>query len=314
MSKQIAIVFPGQGSQSLGMLAELAAANPLIQATFAEASAALDMDLWHLVSQGPKELLDRTNLTQPAMLTAGVAVWRVWQQAGGAQPAWLAGHSLGEFSALVCAGALGFADAVALVAQRGRFMQEAVPPGAGAMAAILGLADDQVAAACDEAAQGQVLAPVNFNSPGQVVIAGEAAAVERGIAAAKARGAKRAVPLPVSVPSHCALMRPAAERLAVALAGVDITAPRIPVLHNVSVDTTREPEAIRERLVRQLYSPVRWVETVRRLADEGSTLVIEAGPGKVLAGLTKRIDERLEGLAVCDPKSLAAALEATQDV
>ena len=314
MSKQIAIVFPGQGSQSLGMLAELAAANPLIQATFAEASAALDMDLWHLVSQGPKELLDRTNLTQPAMLTAGVAVWRVWQQAGGAQPAWLAGHSLGEFSALVCAGALGFADAVALVAQRGRFMQEAVPPGAGAMAAILGLADDQIAAACDEAAQGQVLAPVNFNSPGQVVIAGEAAAVERGIAAAKARGAKRAVPLPVSVPSHCALMRPAAERLAVALAGVDITAPRIPVLHNVSVDTTREPEAIRERLVRQLYSPVRWVETVRRLADEGSTLVIEAGPGKVLAGLTKRIDERLEGLAVFDPKSLAAALEATQDV
>lgn len=312
MSKQIAIVFPGQGSQSVGMLAELAAAQPLIEATFAEASAVLGMDLWHLVSQGPKELLDRTDVTQPAMLTAGVAVWRVWQAAGGAQPAWLAGHSLGEFTALVCADALGFADAVALVVQRGRFMQEAVPPGAGAMAAILGLGDDQVAAACEEAAQGQVLAPVNFNSPGQVVIAGEAAAVERGIAAAKARGAKRAVPLPVSVPSHCALMRPAAERLAVALAAVDIAAPRIPVLHNASVDTAQTPEAVRERLVRQLHSPVRWVETVRRLGDAGVTRVIEAGPGKVLAGLTKRIDDRLEGLAVFDPKGLAAALEATQ--
>lgn len=314
MSKQIAIVFPGQGSQSVGMLAELAAAYPQVEMTFAEASAALGTDLWHLVSQGPKELLDRTDLTQPAMLTAGVAVWRSWQAAGGAQPAWVAGHSLGEFTALVCAGALEFADAVALVAQRGRFMQEAVPPGAGAMAAILGLADDQVAAACEEAAQGQVLAPVNFNSPGQVVIAGEAVAVERGIAAAKARGAKRAVPLPVSVPSHCALMRPAAERLAVALAAVAIAAPSIPVLHNATVDTAQAPEAIRDRLVRQLYSPVRWVETVRCLGDAGVTRVIEAGPGKVLAGLTKRIDERLEGLAVFDPKGLAVALEATQHV
>ncbi|NCA89230.1 MAG: [acyl-carrier-protein] S-malonyltransferase [Gammaproteobacteria bacterium] len=314
MSKQIAIVFPGQGSQSVGMLAELAAAYPQVEMTFAEASAALGTDLWHLVSQGPKELLDRTDLTQPAMLTAGVAVWRSWQAARGAQPAWVAGHSLGEFTALVCAGALEFADAVALVAQRGRFMQEAVPPGAGAMAAILGLADDQVAAACEEAAQGQVLAPVNFNSPGQVVIAGEAVAVERGIAAAKARGAKRAVPLPVSVPSHCALMRPAAERLAVALAAVAIAAPSIPVLHNATVDTAQAPEAIRDRLVRQLYSPVRWVETVRCLGDAGVTRVIEAGPGKVLAGLTKRIDERLEGLAVFDPKGLAVALEATQHV
>lgn len=314
MSKQIAIVFPGQGSQSVGMLAELAAARPLVRETFAEASAALGTDIWQLASQGPKELLDRTDLTQPAMLAAGVAVWRVWQEAGGAQPAWLAGHSLGEFTALVCAGALGFADAVALVAQRGRFMQEAVPSGAGAMAALLGLGDEEVATACAEAAQGQVLAPVNFNSPGQVVIAGEAAAVERGIAAAKARGAKRAVTLPVSVPSHCALMRPAAERLAVALAGIDIAPPRIPVLHNASVDATREPEAIRERLVRQLYSPVRWVETVRRLAEEGTILLIEAGPGKVLAGLTKRIDGRLEGLAVFDPKSLAVALETTQHV
>ena len=314
MSKPFAIVFPGQGSQSIGMLAELAAERPLVKATFAEASAVLGGDLWQLASAGPKELLDRTDLTQPVMLTAGVAIWRVWQEAGGAQPAWLAGHSLGEFTALVCAQALAFADALNLVAQRGRFMQEAVPPGAGAMAAILGLADDQVAAACAEAAQDQVLEPVNFNSPGQVVIAGDAAAVERGITAAKARGAKRAVLLPVSVPSHCALMRPAAARLAEALAAIPLSPPRIPVLHNVSVAAAADPAQIRELLVRQLHSPVRWVETVRRLGDEGLTLVLEAGPGKVLAGLTKRIDDRLEGLAVLDPKGLAAALEATQHV
>jgi [acyl-carrier-protein] S-malonyltransferase len=246
------------------------------------------------------------------MLAAGVAVWRVWNQAGGPAPAWMAGHSLGEFTALVCAGSLGFADAIALVAQRGRFMQEAVPAGAGAMAAVLGLADDQVVAVCAQAAQGGILEPVNFNSPGQVVIAGEAAAVERGIAAAKAAGAKRAILLPVSVPSHCALMRPAAERLAVTLAAITLQVPRIPVLHNVTVDAVAEPAAIRERLVRQLYSPVRWVETVRCLADQGVGLLLEAGPGKVLMGLTKRIDDRLEALAVLDPKGLALALEATQ--
>ena len=314
MSKPFAIVFPGQGSQSIGMLAELAAERPLVKATFAEASAVLGGDLWQLASAGPKELLDRTDLTQPVMLTAGVAIWRVWQEAGGAQPAWLAGHSLGEFTALVCAQALAFADALNLVAQRGRFMQEAVPPGAGAMAAILGLDDDQVAAACAEAAQGQVLEPVNFNSPGQVVIAGVAAAVERGIAAAKARGAKRALLLPVSVPTHCALMRPAAERLAEILAAIPLNPPRIPVLHNVSVATAPDPAHVRELLVRQLYSPVRWVETVRRLGDEGVRLLLEAGPGKVLAGLTKRSDDRLEGLAVMDPRGLATALEATQNV
>ena len=311
MSKSIAIIFPGQGSQSVGMLAELAAAWPQVGETFAEASEALGLDLWQVTSQGPKDLLDRTDITQPAMLAAGVAVWRVWNQAGGPAPAWMAGHSLGEFTALVCAGALGFADAVALVAQRGRFMQEAVPAGAGAMAAILGLADDQVVAVCAQAAEGGILEPVNFNSPGQVVIAGEAAAVARGIAAAKAAGAKRAVLLPVSVPSHCALMRPAAERLAVALAAIPLAAPRIPVLHNITVDAVADPAAIRERLVRQLYSPVRWVETVRCLADQGVELLLEAGPGKVLTGLTKRIDDRLEALAVLDPKGLALALEAT---
>ncbi len=311
MNKQIAIVFPGQGSQSIGMLGELAAAWPVVRETFAEASDTLDTDLWHLVSEGPRELLDRTDLTQPAMLAAGVAVWRVWNQAGGHQPAWMAGHSLGEFTALVCAEALGFADAVALVAQRGRFMQEAVPAGAGAMAAVLGLADDQVVAVCVQAAQGEILEPVNFNSPGQVVIAGAAAAVERGIAAAKSAGAKRAVLLPVSVPSHCALMRPAAERLAAALAAITLKAPRIPVLHNVTVDAVADSVAIRDRLVRQLYSPVRWVATVRCLADQGVELLLEAGPGKVLTGLTKRIDDRLEALAVLDPKGLALALEAT---
>ncbi|MGB4334210.1 MAG: ACP S-malonyltransferase [Chromatiaceae bacterium] len=312
MSKPIAIIFPGQGSQSVGMLGELAAAWPLVGETFAEASDTLGMDLWQVVSQGPRELLDRTDITQPAMLAAGVAVWRVWNQAGGPAPAWMAGHSLGEFTALVCAGALGYADAIALVAQRGRFMQEAVPAGAGAMAAVLGLADDQVVAVCAQAAQGGILEPVNFNSPGQVVIAGEAAAVERGIAAAKAAGAKRAILLPVSVPSHCALMRPAAERLAVTLAAITLEAPRIPVLHNVTVDAVADPAAIRERLVRQLYSPVRWVETARCLADQGVGLLLEAGPGKVLTGLTKRIDDRLEALAVLDPKGLALALEATQ--
>ncbi len=311
MSKPIAIIFPGQGSQSVGMLGELAAAWPLVGETFAEASDTLGMDLWQVASQGPRDLLDRTDTTQPAMLAAGVAVWRVWMQAGGLAPAWMAGHSLGEFTALVCAGALGYAEAIALVAQRGRFMQEAVPAGAGAMAAVLGLTDDQVVAVCAQAAQGGILEPVNFNSPGQVVIAGEAAAVERGIAAAKAAGAKRAILLPVSVPSHCALMRPAAERLAVTLAAITLQAPRIPVLHNVTVDAVADPAAIRERLVRQLYSPVRWVETVRCLADQGVGLLLEAGPGKVLTGLTKRIDDRLEALAVLDPKGLALALEAT---
>ena len=306
----LSFVFPGQGSQAVGMLAELAGAYPLVGDTFAEASAALGLDLWRLVQEGPAEELNLTHNTQPAMLAAGVAVWRVWQQQGGVQPAYLAGHSLGEYTALVAGGAIEFADAVRLVAERGRLMQAAVPEGTGAMAAILGLDDDQVRAACAQAAAGEVVEAVNFNSPGQVVIAGHAGAVARAVEAAKAAGAKRAVTLPVSVPSHCALMRPAAERLAQRLASMAVRVPQIPVLHNVDVAVASTADAVRDRLARQLHSPVRWAETVRRLAAEGVTLIVEAGPGKVLAGLNKRIDKNLESVAAYDPTSLAAALEA----
>ena len=313
MSKNIAFVFPGQGSQSVGMLGELAAEHAIVRETFDEASDALGTDLWTLVSTGPKDLLDRTENTQPAMLAAGVAVWRVWNAANGPQPQWMAGHSLGEFTALVCAGSLDFGDAVRLVAHRGRFMQEAVPRGRGAMAAVLGLTDDQVRELCIEVAGEQVAEPVNFNSPGQVVIAGDTEAVERAIAAATAAGARRVLPLPVSVPSHCALMRPAAENFAVEMAAVEVRAPAIKVLHNVSVGSASGPDEISDLLVRQLYSPVRWAETVQCLASEGASRLLEAGPGKVLSGLTKRIDKRLQALAVSDPKSLAAALEVTQN-
>ena len=313
MSKNIAFVFPGQGSQSVGMLGELAAEHAIVRETFDEASDALGTDLWTLVSTGPKDLLDRTENTQPAMLAAGVAVWRVWNAANGPQPQWMAGHSLGEFTALVCAGSLDFGDAVRLVAHRGRFMQEAVPRGRGAMAAVLGLTDDQVRELCIEVAGEQVAEPVNFNSPGQVVIAGDTEAVERAIAAATAAGARRVLPLPVSVPSHCALMCPAAENFAVEMAAVEVRAPAIKVLHNVSVGSASGPDEIRDLLVRQLYSPVRWAETVQCLASEGASRLLEAGPGKVLSGLTKRIDKRLQALAVSDPKSLAAALEVTQN-
>jgi [acyl-carrier-protein] S-malonyltransferase len=306
----LSFVFPGQGSQAVGMLAELAGAYPLVGDTFAEASAALGLDLWRLVQEGPAEELNLTHNTQPAMLAAGVAVWRVWQQQGGVQPAYLAGHSLGEYTALVAGGAIEFADAVRLVAERGRLMQAAVPEGTGAMAAILGLDDDQVRAACAQAAAGEVVEAVNFNSPGQVVIAGHAGAVARAVEAAKAAGAKRAVTLPVSVPSHCALMRPAAERLAQRLASMAVRVPQTPVLHNVDVAVASTADAVRDRLARQLHSPVRWAETVKRLAAEGVTLVVEAGPGKVLAGLNKRIDKNLESVAAYDPASLAAALEA----
>jgi len=306
----LSFVFPGQGSQAVGMLAELAAAYPLVGDTFSEASAALGLDLWRLVQEGPAEELNLTHNTQPAMLAAGVAVWRVWQQQGGVQPAYLAGHSLGEYTALVAGGAIEFADAARLVAERGRLMQAAVPEGTGAMAAILGLDDDQVRAACAQAAAGEVVEAVNFNSPGQVVIAGHAGAVARAVEAAKAAGAKRAVTLPVSVPSHCALMRPAAERLAQRLASMAVRVPQIPVLHNVDVAVASTADAVRDRLARQLHSPVRWAETVRRLAAEGVTLIVEAGPGKVLAGLNKRIDKNLESVAAYDPTSLAAALEA----
>jgi [acyl-carrier-protein] S-malonyltransferase len=313
MTAKLAFVFPGQGSQAVGMLDELADASPVVRGTFDEASDALGLDLWKLVSAGPKEELDLTHNTQPAMLAAGVAVWRLWRERGGALPQWMAGHSLGEYSALVCAGALDFADGVRLVAERGRLMQDAVPEGAGAMAAVLGLADGDVRAACAEAAEGQVVDAVNFNAPGQVVVAGHHEAVSRAVEIARRKGAKRAIMLPVSVPSHCALMRPAAERLGERLAAVSIRSPAVPVLHNVSVDTASDPDRIRALLVQQLYRPVRWVETVERLSREGVSVLLELGPGKVLTGLGKRIDKNLEGIAVFDSASLKRALEVAQD-
>jgi [acyl-carrier-protein] S-malonyltransferase len=306
---QLAMVFPGQGSQAVGMLAELAAGHELVAETFREASTVLGYDLWQLVQEGPADALNQTDRTQPAMLSAGVAVWRAWCEQGGARPALMAGHSLGEYTALVCAGALDFADAVALVAERGRRMQAAVPAGSGAMAAILGLEDAQVIELCRQAEEGEVVAAVNFNSPGQVVIAGNSAAVERAMALAKAAGAKRALPLPVSVPSHCNLMRPAAEAFADSLARVELRVPEIPVLHNVDVQPHPDPDAIRAALSEQLYRPVRWVETIQTMGRQGISRCLEMGPGKVLAGLNKRIEKELETRSVYDPASLAAALQ-----
>src|SRR3569833_2798411 len=307
-----AFIFPGQGSQSVGMLAALAEAYPEVQATFATASAVLGYDLWTLVQNGPQEELNRTDKTQPAMLAAGVAVWRVWQRRGGAQPAHMAGHSLGEYTALVCAGALALEQAVAAVAERGRYMQEAVPAGQGAMAAILGLDDAAVVAACEAAAQGDVGSAVNINSPGQVGIAGAGAAVTRALEFAKQAGAKRAVMLPVSVPSHCSLMQPAAERLAAYLENLQITAPAIPVLNNVDVAMAQDPHVIRAALVRQLVSPVRWVETIQSLARRGVNTVVECGPGKVLTGLNKRIERDMTALVLNNRVSLEDALTAQE--
>ncbi|MBV6691328.1 ACP S-malonyltransferase [Serratia quinivorans] len=306
---QFAFVFPGQGSQTLGMLADLATQYPIVEATFSEASSVLGYDLWQLVQQGPAEELNKTWQTQPALLAASVAIFRVWQQQGGKTPAVMAGHSLGEYSALVCAGVLDFQAAIRLVELRGKLMQEAVPEGTGAMSAIIGLDNAAIAKACEESAQGQVVSPVNFNSPGQVVIAGNKEAVERAGAACKAAGAKRALPLPVSVPSHCALMKPAADKLAVALQEITFSAPQVPVVNNVDVSTETDPEAIRSALVRQLYSPVRWTESVEFMAAQGVTLLLEVGPGKVLTGLTKRIVDTLTAAAVNDAASLTAALE-----
>ncbi|MBW5813080.1 ACP S-malonyltransferase [Yersinia kristensenii] len=308
MSK-FAMVFPGQGSQSLGMLADLAAQFPIVEETFSEASSVLGYDLWQLVQQGPAEELNKTWQTQPALLTASVAIWRVWQHQGGKLPTMMAGHSLGEYSALVCAGVLEFKQAVRLVELRGKLMQEAVPEGTGAMYAIIGLDNESIAKACEESAQGQVVSPVNFNSPGQVVIAGNKDAVERAGAACKAAGAKRALPLPVSVPSHCALMKPAADKLAVALEEIEFQAPLFPVVNNVDVKTEVSPEAIRSALVRQLYNPVRWTESVEFMASEGVELLLEVGPGKVLTGLTKRIVDTLVAAPVNDVATLTSALE-----
>jgi [acyl-carrier-protein] S-malonyltransferase len=305
----LAFVFPGQGSQAVGMLSALAESNPLVRETFSEANDALGFDLWGLVQNGPEESLNQTTNTQPAMLAAGVATWRVWQERGGAMPAVMAGHSLGEYTALVCAGSLAFTDAIKLVADRGRFMQEAVPAGEGAMAAIIGLDDDGVHSLCEANAGDEVLSPVNFNSPGQVVIAGSAAAVQRAVDGAKSAGAKRALVLPVSVPSHCQLMHGAAERMADRLAAIALTAPEIPVIHNYSVQVETTPDAIKQALVSQIEQPVRWVETIQKMASDGVDKLVECGPGKVLVGLNKRIDKSMDTWAVYDPETMAAALE-----
>lgn len=302
-----ALVFPGQGSQSVGMMSGYGDV-PVLAQTLTEASEVLGLDLAALMAQGPVEELAKTVNTQPVMLAAGVAAWRVWQSAGGKEPAFMAGHSLGEYTALVCAGALGFADALRLVRLRAEAMQAAVPEGVGAMAAILGLDDAAVVALCAEAAQGEVLEAVNFNSPGQVVIAGNKAAVDRGCILAKEKGAKRALPLPVSVPSHCALMRPAAEKLAAALATIEICTPRVPVIHNADVTAHSDPAAIRVALTRQLYSPVRWVESMQFLAAQGVTLIAECGPGKVLVGLNKRTLETVPTVALADAAAITDTL------
>ncbi|MCX8144927.1 MAG: ACP S-malonyltransferase [Azovibrio sp.] len=302
-----AFVFPGQGSQSVGMMAAYGDA-PVVRATFDEASAALGEDLWAMVAEGPAEVLAQTVNTQPIMLTAGIAVWRLWREKGGRMPAAVAGHSLGEYSALVAAGVLAFRDAVPLVRLRAAAMQEAVPLGTGAMAAILGLDDDGIRAACAAAAQGEVVEPVNFNAAGQTVIAGHKAAVERAMEACKARGAKRAVALPVSAPFHSSLIRPAADTLAARLAELELRAPTIPVINNVDVAIETDPERIRAALVRQAYNPVRWVETIQKMAAMGITQVAECGPGKVLAGLTKRCADGVNGVALADLAAIEANL------
>ena len=306
----LAVVFPGQGSQSVGMLAALAADYPEVEATFAEASAVLGYDLWQLVQTGPEVQLNATERTQPAMLAAGVAVWRVWTRAGAPAPAWMAGHSLGEFTALVCAGALSFPDAVAAVQFRGRVMQAAVPAGVGAMAAILGLEDGDVEAACAEAAQGEVVEPVNYNAPEQLVIAGHAAAVSRALEAAKARGAKRALLLPVSVPAHSSLLLGAAAQLATYLADVHVQTPQIPV-YAMGLGRHDSPQAVRAQLVAQLAGAVRWTDTVRDLLAHGATRIVECGPGKVLTALNRRIERNkdIAMSAIEDPASLAAAVQ-----
>jgi [acyl-carrier-protein] S-malonyltransferase len=295
-----ALVFPGQGSQSIGMLADLNASYPVIKQTFAEASELLGYDLWKLTQTGPEADLNQTDKTQPALLAASVAVWRVWREQGVLLPAVMAGHSFGEYSALVCAGALKFTDAVGLVQDRGRFMQAAVLAGEGAMAALIGLSPQQVTEICDQVAQGQIVAPVNFNAPGQIVIAGHTPAVNRAIEQAKRSGAKKAVLLPVSVPAHSQLMKPAAEKMAGRLAQIAVTVPNIPVIHNVDVAVKSDAAAIRSALTTQLYSPVRWVETIEKMVTEGIKIVFECGPGKVLTGLNKRIAKTVTTLSIGD--------------
>lgn len=306
---KLALVFPGQGSQAVGMMQGFAD-TPVVRETFEEASTALGQDLWKLVAEGPADDLNATVNTQPVMLTAAYAMYRAWRQAGAPAPVVVAGHSLGEYTALVAAGVIAFADAVPLVRFRAQAMQEAVPMGTGAMAAILGLDDDAVRAACAESSQGEVVEAVNFNAPSQVVIAGHKGAVERAAAAAKTRGAKRAVMLPVSAPFHSSLLKPAAERLSLRMQEIAFNSPQITVINNVDVAAVSDPASIKDALSRQACNPVRWVETIRAFAAQGVTHVVECGPGKVLAGMTKRIEGGLQGFAVTDPASLAQTMEA----
>ncbi len=308
---KLALVFPGQGSQSVGMMQSFAEVSA-VRDTFAEASEVLGQDLWKLAAEGPAEELNATVNTQPLMLTAAYAVYRAWCAAGGPQPAVVAGHSLGEYTALVAAGVIEFKDALPLVRFRAQAMQEAVPIGTGAMAAVLGLDDDAVRAACAEAAQGEIVEAVNFNAPSQVVIAGHRTAVERGAALVKTKGAKRAVLLPVSAPFHSSLLKPAATRLGQYLTSVNFQAPRIPVINNVDVATLNDPAQIKDALARQACNPVRWVEVIKSMAGSGVTHVAECGPGKVLAGLTKRIDGALQGLAIADAASLEQSKQALE--
>ena len=306
MSASLAVVFPGQGSQSLGMLKELGAEKPVIVETFKEASDALGYDLWKLVQEGPEEQLNQTDKTQPAILTASIALWRLWLEEGGAKPAFVSGHSLGEYSALVAAGSLSLKDAVRLVERRGQLMQEAVPAGHGAMAAILGLDDAVVVEICAKAAEDEVVSAVNFNSPGQVVIAGNKAAVDRAMELCKEAGAKRALPLAVSVPSHCALMKPAAERFAEHVNAIEWKAPQIPVVQNVTAAVAADLDALKHDLLAQLYQPVRWVECVQTLAANGAVNLVECGPGKVLAGLNKRCADGVTTNNLNTPDAVAA--------
>ena len=309
----IAFIFPGQGSQSVGMMSELYGQHEVVRDTFAEASEALGMDLWALVSSGPEDELNQTHNTQPAMLVSGTACWRLWQEQGGPTASYLAGHSLGEYTALTCAGVIEFVDAVRLVSERGKLMQSAVPAGTGAMAAVLGLDDDAVKQVCVDSADGQVVQAVNFNSPGQVVIAGQVEAVERAIEQAKSAGARRALKLPVSVPSHCDLMKPAAEQLSQYMQSLPFNDPVTPVVHNVSASTADSIAAIKQILAKQLYQPVLWVDTIKNMSANGVTHMLEMGPGKVLTGLGKRIDKSITTLPVLDQASLEKALEETRE-
>ncbi|QOL24805.1 ACP S-malonyltransferase [Thalassotalea sp. LPB0316] len=311
MNNNLAFVFPGQGSQTVGMLADFAD-DAIVQETFRQASAALGYDVWQLISTDESEQLNKTEFTQPALLTASVAMYRLITEKTGVSPSAMAGHSLGEYSALVCAGVLSLEDAVKLVEQRGQFMQSSVPAGTGAMAAVIGLADDKIIEACNAAAQDQVVSAVNFNSPGQVVIAGNKEAVERAGELCKEAGAKRVLPLPVSVPSHCALMKDAAEKLAQAFDSVTFNVPTTSVINNVDVRVESDVEAIKQALIKQLYSPVRWTETVEHLAAHGCEKMLEVGPGKVLQGLVKRINKAITCVSVNDNASVDKAIELLQ--